>query len=495
MPLLNQLNTLETAGLVRLASVQPELEYLFRHALVQDAAYASLLRLDRKQLHLAICRAFEELYPDQTDDRAATLAYHYEKAENSERAAYYFRRAGDLTRNQYANVEALAFYQAAARLVAQCNEPSEAQRTELAELYEAIGDLSEILGQHDAAREQLDRAISLLTPPENIWRARLYRKVANTWVFQRNHEPAFQCYVEAETTLGQAPVEEVEAWQQEWIQTQLERSWLLYSMGKAEELSVALDRVQPALEQYGRPNQQAKFFTSRLLLSYRLHRYLPTVEDLGNAKAALVAAQESGDLRGVAYAYWTLGVAFLLSNDLALALENMQACLQIVERVGDLGTEVRCLTYVIAAYRRQGNKAAMRLYLPRLVKAAKDGQMDEYLATAWANNAYLSWRNGQVTEALEESQAALATWQRIPWVYPFQWQALWTLIGLHLQLGQIAEAINYAQRLIAPQQQAQPYNLHTSLEASIQAWEDGQPELARRHLDSAVSLAQAQGYL
>ncbi len=39
MPLLNQLNTLETSGLVRLAAVRPELEYLFRHALVQHAAY------------------------------------------------------------------------------------------------------------------------------------------------------------------------------------------------------------------------------------------------------------------------------------------------------------------------------------------------------------------------------------------------------------------------------------------------------------------------
>ena len=50
MNLISQLNTLESSGLIRLLRAQPELEYLFRHALAQDAAYNSLLKQDRKQL-------------------------------------------------------------------------------------------------------------------------------------------------------------------------------------------------------------------------------------------------------------------------------------------------------------------------------------------------------------------------------------------------------------------------------------------------------------
>jgi predicted ATPase len=45
------LNTLEKSGLIRLAQIQPELEYLFRHALVQEATYESLLKNDRKRVH------------------------------------------------------------------------------------------------------------------------------------------------------------------------------------------------------------------------------------------------------------------------------------------------------------------------------------------------------------------------------------------------------------------------------------------------------------
>jgi predicted ATPase len=81
MTLISQLNALESSGLIRLAAAQPELEYLFRHALIQDAAYYSLLKQDRKQLHLAAGEALEYLYPDHRDELAATLAYHFEKAE------------------------------------------------------------------------------------------------------------------------------------------------------------------------------------------------------------------------------------------------------------------------------------------------------------------------------------------------------------------------------------------------------------------------------
>ena len=56
MTLFSDLGTLETAGLIRVAKVEPDLEYLFRHALVQDTAYASLLESDRKRLHLAVAR-------------------------------------------------------------------------------------------------------------------------------------------------------------------------------------------------------------------------------------------------------------------------------------------------------------------------------------------------------------------------------------------------------------------------------------------------------
>ena len=65
------LGHLESAGLIRLARFQPDLEYLFRHALVQDAAYASLLPADQKQLHKVVGHTMEGLYAGRLDQHAA----------------------------------------------------------------------------------------------------------------------------------------------------------------------------------------------------------------------------------------------------------------------------------------------------------------------------------------------------------------------------------------------------------------------------------------
>ncbi len=106
MTLSGHLGTLESAGLIRLAQLEPDLEYLFRHALVQDAAYTSLLPADQKQLHLSVGLAIESLFPDRLEEYAAVLARHFEEADEDQRAHDYFILAGQAALASFANLEA-----------------------------------------------------------------------------------------------------------------------------------------------------------------------------------------------------------------------------------------------------------------------------------------------------------------------------------------------------------------------------------------------------
>jgi tetratricopeptide (TPR) repeat protein len=124
MTVMNQLNTLESAGLIRLAQFEPDLEYLFRHTLVQDAAYATLLTTDRKRLHQVVGEAIEHLYPDRLNEYSAMLARHFEQAGNDQHALEYFSRAGDTALASYANQEAESHYLSALALV--CSDPQRA---------------------------------------------------------------------------------------------------------------------------------------------------------------------------------------------------------------------------------------------------------------------------------------------------------------------------------------------------------------------------------
>jgi serine phosphatase RsbU (regulator of sigma subunit)/class 3 adenylate cyclase len=120
------LSSLENAGMVRVARLEPELEYLFQHALVQEAAYASLLSNDRKQLHLAVGRAVERLYPDRLQENAAILARHYSEAGKGKQALHYYILAGKAGIDCYCNQESEEHFRRALEL-----GPSTNQRGEL----------------------------------------------------------------------------------------------------------------------------------------------------------------------------------------------------------------------------------------------------------------------------------------------------------------------------------------------------------------------------
>ena len=74
------LDTLKHQELIYEKRFFPELEYIFKHAVIQDMAYQSLLTQRRQQLHGAIGRAIEELDADRVEEHAAILAYHRARA-------------------------------------------------------------------------------------------------------------------------------------------------------------------------------------------------------------------------------------------------------------------------------------------------------------------------------------------------------------------------------------------------------------------------------
>lgn len=106
----SHLDTLEQSNLIHVARAEPELEYLFRHALVQDAAYDSLLKADRRRLHRQVGEILEQLYPERQRELASLLAHHFHEAGEPEQARHYFTLAGDHAASSYANREAEQHY-------------------------------------------------------------------------------------------------------------------------------------------------------------------------------------------------------------------------------------------------------------------------------------------------------------------------------------------------------------------------------------------------
>ncbi|MFZ2649310.1 MAG: adenylate/guanylate cyclase domain-containing protein [Burkholderiaceae bacterium] len=174
---------LEHAELIRQRQQLPEVEYIFKHALVQEATYGSILVERRRSIHRRVAEAIEALFADRLDEVTSLLAYHYTRAEDWEKAQEYLFKAGDQAGRMAADTEALEHFRQAeaAYIKAFGDKLSPLQRTTLAR---KIGAALYGTGHYEPALEQFRRALSYLglhypTAPAGVRRAILRYLVAH----------------------------------------------------------------------------------------------------------------------------------------------------------------------------------------------------------------------------------------------------------------------------------------------------------------------------
>jgi class 3 adenylate cyclase/predicted ATPase len=112
------LGQLARAELVFRRGTPPQATYTFKHALVRDAAYESLLKSKRQELHRRIAEALERSFPERAEAEPELLAYHLCEAGSTEEAISYYRKAGERAAQRSANVEAMTHFERALDLLA-----------------------------------------------------------------------------------------------------------------------------------------------------------------------------------------------------------------------------------------------------------------------------------------------------------------------------------------------------------------------------------------
>ena len=153
------LQELKALELIYERSLFPELAYMFKHALIQDVTYNSLLVRRRQELHHLIGRAIEELYADRITEQYEMLAYHFAKAEVWDTALDYLLKAAAKAASAFATREALALYDQAEDAVRQCDGETRAQT--LLGIHQARADLYLLVSDFERARTEGACALAL----------------------------------------------------------------------------------------------------------------------------------------------------------------------------------------------------------------------------------------------------------------------------------------------------------------------------------------------
>jgi tetratricopeptide (TPR) repeat protein len=150
-----ELGQLVSAELLYQRGMIPRTTYMFKHALIQDAAYESLLRRRREVLHGAIGEAIEALEGASAGEQAAILAYHYAHSLHRDRAVKYSLLAGDQAMRLHAVAEAAASYDQALTLARGLPDTPESRRLQI----DAILNLAAVgRSREDLARDQANLA-------------------------------------------------------------------------------------------------------------------------------------------------------------------------------------------------------------------------------------------------------------------------------------------------------------------------------------------------
>ncbi|MCB0036840.1 MAG: AAA family ATPase, partial [Anaerolineales bacterium] len=169
-----QILTLENDNFIQeLGRTDFGLAHTFRHILIQESAYSTLLYERRRAYHRQVAHALETLFPLQIAEQSGLLAHHYEQAHDFEQAIDYHEQTADQARLLYANEEAEALYLKILQLMQEQDAAgTESNWERRAKIYLKIAQLYANRMDFTAAQEYYGRAFDLLeqleqrTPPD-----------------------------------------------------------------------------------------------------------------------------------------------------------------------------------------------------------------------------------------------------------------------------------------------------------------------------------------
>ncbi len=164
------LSNLERLDLIRTRSLQPDLEYIFKHALTQEVVYNGLLKKERKEIHERIGIAMEQLFHDRLPEFYEALAFHFKRGRSIIKAVDYLIRSGEKSLARYSVEESHQYFMEAFDLLSNKPDRTKDEDALLIELLikwswvyyykgDFLGQVNLLSAHKDLAESLDDRAI------------------------------------------------------------------------------------------------------------------------------------------------------------------------------------------------------------------------------------------------------------------------------------------------------------------------------------------------
>jgi class 3 adenylate cyclase/tetratricopeptide (TPR) repeat protein len=359
----------------------PHVQYLFKHALIQDAAYHSLLLQRRKELHKAVGAAIEDLYAEQLTEYQEELAYHYERGEAWEKALKYLVKTGQQLQQAYAHREALAHYD---RALAVCERLRVApEPATLIALYTGKGIAHGTLSERDASNGALRRLLAVARQfGDRVQEAQALSFLAVDFFWRHEYQKALDHAEQAKVVASEIGAKNILAETFSW-------------MGLVHEGTGNLGEATRCYQESLRISREAGYKRvegASLTRLGRLHNFMGGYEQALQLLEQAINIGQTHNLQDLLFDFfWNRGIAYCGKGEYEQALASLQEGLELSDRLGEKPVKCRILNTLgwvygelydldrAIRYNKAGAEVSYTLGDPEIVRNAEINLGDAYL--------------------------------------------------------------------------------------------------------------------
>lgn len=454
-------------------------EYAFRHALIQEVAYQSVLQSERRKLHAQIADALVALYPEQRGEHSGVvdvIARHYSESDDHKGAATYLMRAGRRAWSLYATEEATDYYRRALerqKLLAAAN-PDERLRWGLAQLeaYTALVDITTLTGQLDEAERYGDAGVELaafllpLAHEAEAYRqtseqiAELCVRLAQLYGQRRGLADKTLEYV----AIGERALGDKRG--RAWARLQVAGAQAYFLRFQPEQMAQRVERALPILKRENDlPWLAMAYYTLGTAATFR--GGMEQVHQMRSRSLAIF--EELGDLRGMLTGYLSNGVMLgdMLRYDEALvALDRAE---ELAERLKSRDSLAKAQVWRGLIHLALGELDIAQAYTRRAIAMAEENGYQAVYLDGLTYTGEIEYARGNFATALDMwEQGLTASEGKVLWTADYQLRIARTLA----RLGRPSEAEAMIQAATSAETQASTMIQTTMLHADAEMWLD-----------------------
>jgi class 3 adenylate cyclase/tetratricopeptide (TPR) repeat protein len=391
------LNTLERLDLIRMRSIQPDLEYMFKHPLTQEVVYNGLLKKERQKIHENIAFVMEDIFQDRISEFYETLAFHFSQGKSVVKAVDYLVKSGEKCLNRYAVHEAHQYYSKAYDILAPKENKTEEEKILLIDMLNSWGYVYYYLGENNEFIQRFNANKDLADSLGDKARRGMFYVWFGVAILMAGRSRDAYEYLCRALELGEtAGNQKVIGYACTWL------PWACSELGLYPEGIGYGERAQKIAESY--PSDQYLYFKSLGGLCYIYFGQGKTKKILEGAKRLLDYGEKTANNRSTVFGHWVNGWGHQWAGDLESAQKSYKKAVDVAmdPAYAQFPKCTLCLAYCFTGQFQEAENVAQSIF-----EFSKKGNYGQLTGFAYLSQAFCLIVKGQTNEGFrmfEETQ-------------------------------------------------------------------------------------------